>query len=113
MERPVIILRFTLTRCCRLRTMATDWASALQSIPGRSIIRPACTPHIAHTDIGHTRIGTVSTVHIITIGARQPLHPYYAMLKGHVSLFPLGLPSSTKTPLGHPENSLVRRWDAP
>ena len=73
MERPVIILYRTLTRCCRPRTiMATGWASALPSIPGPSIIPPARTSHIDHTDIGHSRM--VHTVHIITIGARQPLH---------------------------------------
>jgi hypothetical protein len=92
--------------------MATDWASALRSIPGRSIIRPACTPHIAHMDIGHTRIGTVSTVHTITIGARQPLHPYYGMLRARLSL-PAWPAIFTKSALAYPkkDRSLIV-WDA-
>jgi len=97
MERRVIILRHTLTRCCRPRTItATDWASALQYMRDRSIFRPPHTPHIHHTDIGHTRIDTVSTVHIITIGVSR----YYGMS--------LSLPWRvvfTKLPPGIPEKS--------
>ena len=82
MKLLVIILRRTLTRCYRPPTItATDWASALQSIPGRSIIRPVCISHIAHTAIGHMPIGTGSTVRIVGTGARQPIS-YYGMLNG-------------------------------
>ena len=81
MKRLVIILRRTLTRCYGPPTIpASGWASGLRSIPSRSMIRPVCISHIAHTAIGHTPIGTGSTVHIIGTGARQPTG-YYGMLK--------------------------------
>ena len=103
MKRLVIILRRTLTRCYGPPTIpASGWASGLRSIPSRSMIRPVCISHIAHTAIGHTPIGTGSTVHIIGTGARQPIG-YYGMLKG-TSLSPsLGVRHSPNSTLGYPK----------
>jgi hypothetical protein len=53
------------------RIAPLDRIVAVRCLPQLHLVRATkpCTPHI-----GHTRIGTVSTVHIITIGVRQLVH---------------------------------------
>ena len=109
MKLLVIILRRTLTRCYRPHTItASDWASGLRSIPGRSIIRPVCISHIAHTAIGHMPIGTGSTVHIVGSRARQPIS-YYGMLNG-MSLSLGWRAAFTILPWGTRKTALAYRW---